>query len=220
MRQEITLPFLRGAQGWAWPLIGAAGRLGGWLVVAPGTPVGGRSLGARCFPPIGGCEWRYSTLSPWLGACSSEVDSDCEKSKSAVTCALTLPWPTTGSRDVQNALHVLFSSCCWYIKLLQIDHAVFAIGLLREQLAAFIQNTHAAGGQLRARWRPTKCTMPAICVRSKPTARVEIDDHRGRRLLLLAEKTILIGQGQVHAGICTADRPWMERVSSPSRARW
>ena len=35
----------------------------------------------------------------------------------------------------------------------------------------------------------------------KPTARVEIDDHRGRRLLLLAEKPILIGQGQVHAGI-------------------
>jgi len=38
-----------------WPLIGAAGWAGGWLVVAPGTPAGGVGSVPLVLPPIAGC---------------------------------------------------------------------------------------------------------------------------------------------------------------------
>src|SRR5450830_1070912 len=83
---------------WAAPLMGAEEAAGGWLVVAPGTPEGGPLVP----PPLLLSEtcWLRITLESgaWLGLCDSEVDSVCEKSSSAVTWALTLSRPTTGSR--------------------------------------------------------------------------------------------------------------------------
>ena len=70
--------------------------LGGWLVVAPGTPEG-IADDAPCELSTS-CWLRTALLSGvWFGLCDSEVCSVCEKSTSIVTCARTLLAPTTGS---------------------------------------------------------------------------------------------------------------------------
>ena len=77
---------------------GAAAAIGGWLVAAPGTPLGRPPAPAP--PPCSVVCWlRIETLAsaPWFGLNSSEVASTCEKSTSAATVARRLSWPTIGS---------------------------------------------------------------------------------------------------------------------------
>ncbi len=98
-----------GARVWAGPFIGAVEGPGGWLLVAPGTPAGpaapGLVLSSNC--------WLRTApdSAVWFGLWVSDVCSVCEKSTSAVTWALTLSRPTTGSRMSMMRWRYSCSSC-------------------------------------------------------------------------------------------------------------
>ncbi len=103
-------------------------------------------------------------------------------------------------QDVQNALHILLFQLLLVHELLDVHRAVLAVRLLRQQLAAVVQHAHAAGGQLRhAGSHQVDDAGNLRAVEQAPW--VQIHNHRGRGLLLLPEKAILVGQRQVHAGI-------------------
>ncbi len=88
-------PWAATPTGAAAPLMGAVPVAGGWLVTAPGTPLGWAAPGE---PSSTVCWLRTALVSGlWLGLCSSLVDSTREKSTSALTCAFTLLRPTSGS---------------------------------------------------------------------------------------------------------------------------
>ena len=78
------------------PVSGAVAGTGGWLLAAPGTPLGvGEALplcSDTCWLRIDG-----RASEPWLGLNSSDVASVWEKSMSAVTVARRLSRPTMGS---------------------------------------------------------------------------------------------------------------------------
>ena len=108
--------------------------------------------------------------------------------------------PHHGLQDVHDAARVLLLQLLHIQQLLRIHGAARGgVGRLRQQLARVVQHTHGRGRQLgharRHQMHDARQLRPV-----QNAAGVQAHQHRGRRLLLLAKKTILVGQRQVHAG--------------------
>ena len=92
----VATAAIGGLQRAAGGVDGAVAGTGGWLLAAPGTPVGWAGLALFC-----SLVWLLRTvavaLAPWLGRYSSAVLSTWEKSMSALTVLRRLSRPTTGS---------------------------------------------------------------------------------------------------------------------------
>ena len=103
-----------------------------------------------------------------------------------------------GLQDLQDAAHVLLLDLLGVVQLLHVHGVGVAVGRLRQQLARVVQDAHGRGSHLgHAGGHQVHDARDLRAVQH--AARVQAQQHRGRRLLLLAEKAVLIGQGQMHA---------------------
>ena len=103
-----------------------------------------------------------------------------------------------GLQNVQNAAHILLLDLLGVEELLHVHAASAAVWRLRQQLARIVEHADGAGLHLRHARRHQMHdagNLRAI----QHAAGVNAQQHRGRRLLLLAEKSVLVGQCQMHA---------------------
>ena len=198
--------------------MGAADGAGGWLVAAPGTPVGWAGPGV---PVLSTTCWLRTALASCdrLGRCCSEVDSVWLKSTSAVTCALTLLRPTTGSRmSMMRRVYCASIICtycsCWASKLpLPLPSGASDSSL--PESSSTLTAAVASSGTLDA----TRCTMPASCARSSVRPGYRLTSTEAEGFCCSLKNPFWLGSARCTRALCTDDSAWMERVSSPSSPR-
>jgi len=102
--------------------------------------------------------------------------------------------------QVEDAAHVLLFDLLLVLQLLRIGTGVLGIGGCRQQLAAVVDDADAGRvhfGHARRHQMHDPCNLRPV----EPTPRIEGHQDRSRRALLLAEKTVLVGQRQMHTRI-------------------
>ena len=212
----------RPAAAAAAPLSGAVAGVGGWLLVAPGTPLGVRAAGLRWTPRCAARAPRRWRRRPGWACRPRRSASVCEKSMSAVTLARRLSRPTTGSRSSQHALEVAGLDLRGVLQLLRVQALRRLVVAGRRRAARRCwSSTLTALGVSSGTLPETRCTMPAIwrgpaCGRGAASAA-----PRREGFCCSRKKPFWLRQRQVHArrSAPTAS-DWIERVSSPSRPRW
>ena len=137
---------------------------------------------------------------PWFGLNSSEVASVCEKSMSAVTRGAQVVVADDRLEQLEDALGVAGSrSGCTYCSCCASRPGAWrAVGAAGQQRAGLVEHAHrlrAHLGHARRDQVDDAGDLRAV----ERAAGVQRQQHRGARLLLLAEEAVLVRQRQVDA---------------------
>ncbi len=150
------------------------------------------------------------------------VASLCEKSTSAVTCAFTFWRPTTGSRMSRMRRMYCCSICCTYCSCWPSPAPAppVAPSPVCDSSLPLSSTTLTAEGASSGTLEATRCTMPAIWLRSSVRPGCSVSSTEAEGFCCSRKKPFWFGSARCTRALCTEARPWIERVSSPSRPRW